>query len=64
MQVVALGAEAGQRVQLDGAPPPGPASSMPQIIGTAITFHYINRMVNVFPGETLLPLPSIMRGWT
>jgi AhpD family alkylhydroperoxidase len=32
------------------------------IIGTAIAFHYINRMVNVFLGDTLLPVPSALRG--
>jgi AhpD family alkylhydroperoxidase len=35
-----------------------------EIIGTAVTFHYINRMVNIFLGETLLPLPVAMKGVT
>jgi AhpD family alkylhydroperoxidase len=34
----------------------------PAIIGTAVAFHYINRMVNVFLGDTLLPVPSALRG--
>ena len=34
----------------------------PAFIGTAIAFHYINRMVNVFLGDTLLPVPPTLRG--
>jgi AhpD family alkylhydroperoxidase len=45
-------------------PPPFSHNDAPEIIGTAITFHYINRMVNVFLGDTLLPLPSALRGLT
>jgi AhpD family alkylhydroperoxidase len=29
----------------------------PEIVGTAIAFHYVNRMANVFLGDTLLPFP-------
>ena len=38
----------------------------PEIIGTAIAFHYLNRMANVFLGESLLPisLPSALKGLT
>jgi AhpD family alkylhydroperoxidase len=45
-------------------PPPFSHHDAPEIIGTAITFHYINRMVNVFLGDTLLPLPSALKGLT
>jgi len=43
-------------------PLPFSQSEAPEIIGTAIAFHYINRMANVFLGETLLPfqLPSAL----
>jgi AhpD family alkylhydroperoxidase len=45
-------------------PPPFSHHDAPEIIGTAITFHYINRMVNVFLGDTLLPMPSALKGLT
>ncbi len=45
-------------------PPPFSPHDAPEIIGTAIAFHYINRMVNVFLGDTLLPLPSALKGLT
>ncbi len=46
------------------APPPFADAAAPEIIGTAVAFHYINRMVNVFLGETLPPLPSALQGVT
>jgi AhpD family alkylhydroperoxidase len=38
----------------------------PELIGTAITFHYFNRMANVFLGDSLLPvpLPPVLKGLT
>jgi AhpD family alkylhydroperoxidase len=36
----------------------------PQIIGTMVTFQYINRMVKLFLGDTLLPVPSVLKGMT
>jgi AhpD family alkylhydroperoxidase len=45
-------------------PPPFAPRDAPEIIGTAVAFHYINRMVNVFLGETLLPVPSALKGLT
>jgi AhpD family alkylhydroperoxidase len=45
------------------APPFSPHDA-PEIIGTAIAFHYINRMVNVFLGETFVPVPSALKGVT
>ncbi len=44
--------------------PPFSQPEAPEMIGTAITFHYINRMVNIFLGDSLLPLPSVMKGIT
>jgi AhpD family alkylhydroperoxidase len=44
--------------------PPFSDRDAPEIIGTAIAFHYINRMVNVFLGDTLIPLPSALKGLT
>ncbi len=40
--------------------PPFSKDEAPEIIGTAVAFHYINRMVDIFLDET--PLPS-NRGW-
>jgi hypothetical protein len=45
-------------------PLPFAADQAPEIIGTAIAFHYINRMVNVFLGDRLLRLPSVLKGLT
>jgi hypothetical protein len=42
--------------------PPFAEAAAPELIGTAIAFHYINRMANVFLGDTPLPLPSLLRG--
>jgi AhpD family alkylhydroperoxidase len=39
--------------------PPFPRAAAPLVIGTAICFHYLNRMVNVF----LDPLPLSGAGW-
>ena len=36
----------------------------PQIIGTMVTFQYINRMVKLFLGDTLFPVPSAIKGLT
>ncbi|MEU5726438.1 carboxymuconolactone decarboxylase family protein [Micromonospora sp. NPDC047738] len=36
------------------APPFGPAQA-PEVIGVAVTFHYINRMVNIFLDDSPLP---------
>lgn len=37
--------------------PPFSWDDAPEIIGTAITFHYMNRMANIFLGDSLLPFP-------
>jgi hypothetical protein len=39
--------------------PPFSADEAPEIIGTALTFHYINRMVSVFLTDYPLPLPRL-----
>ncbi|OKI01287.1 hypothetical protein A6A06_21070 [Streptomyces sp. CB02923] len=43
----------------DPAPPwhvPVPSAQVPEAVGVAVTFHYLNRVVNVFLGEP--PVPS------
>ncbi|MDN3292821.1 carboxymuconolactone decarboxylase family protein [Streptomyces ficellus] len=47
-----------------GRPAPPPATrQLPEALGVAVTFHYLNRMVNVFLGPSPLParLPSAAR---
>lgn len=41
--------------------PPFTPAEAPEVIGTALAFHYINRMVNVFLAESPLPIPSRLR---
>nr|WP_244167677.1 carboxymuconolactone decarboxylase family protein [Micromonospora chaiyaphumensis] len=44
-------------------PPPFPAARSAGLIGVAVTFHYLNRMVNVFLTDSPLPaLPPAARG--
>lgn len=38
--------------------PPFSYEDAPQLIGSAVAFHYINRMVNVFLDDSPLPLPA------
>ena len=53
-------AEWARATRTPGAPilasPPFTGDEAPEIIGTALCFHYINRMVQVVLGETPLPL--------
>ncbi|NKE61632.1 hypothetical protein FXN61_34695 [Lentzea sp. PSKA42] len=42
-------------------PLPGRADQVPELVGVAVTFHYLNRMVNVFLPDTPLP-PGVPRG--
>lgn len=44
-------------------PAPFSREEAPEMIGTAITFHYLNRMANIFLGDTLLPfrMPSALK---
>jgi AhpD family alkylhydroperoxidase len=47
-------------------PLPFSQSEVPEMIGTAITFHYLNRMANIFLGDALLPfpMPSALKEFT
>lgn len=46
-------------------PPPFPPEHAPEIVGVVVTFHYINRMVNVFLTDSPLPAfaPPTVRAW-
>lgn len=52
----------GEPAALSGAPPP--AGQVPELLGVAVTFHYLNRMVSVFLAESPVPprAPAAMRG--
>lgn len=41
--------------------PPFSSEQAPEAIGTALFYHYTNRMVQVFLGDALLPVPSAFR---
>jgi AhpD family alkylhydroperoxidase len=43
------------------AEPPFRPAEAPEIVGTALCFHYINRMVNVFCDPSPMPLPQTLR---
>ncbi|MGQ0841306.1 carboxymuconolactone decarboxylase family protein [Actinokineospora sp.] len=47
-----------------GAAPPFPVEQTPEFVGVAVTFHYLNRMVNIFLDDSPLPpvMPAAMRG--
>jgi AhpD family alkylhydroperoxidase len=46
-----------------GAPilrdPPFPPEHAPELIGVALSYHYINRMINIFAGSSPFPLPRL-----
>jgi AhpD family alkylhydroperoxidase len=42
--------------------PPFTADQAPEIIGVAVAFHYLNRMVNVFLEESPMPAPQAAKG--
>jgi len=54
----------GTRQQASTAEVPFPAEQAPELIGVAVTFQYLNRMVHVFLGESPLPpnVPAAARG--
>ena len=41
--------------------PPFSEAEAPNIIGTAVAFHFLNRMVNIFLDESPLPVPSFLK---
>ncbi len=47
----------------DSGEPPFPDESAPELIGVVVTFHYINRMVNVFLPDSPVPtgVPSVVQ---
>lgn len=42
--------------------PPFPASDLPEIAGTAVVFHYVNRMVSVFLPPSPFPVGGLLKG--
>lgn len=45
-------------------PPPFAPNDAPELLGTVFAFHYLNRMANVFLGDSFLPLPTVLKGLT
>jgi AhpD family alkylhydroperoxidase len=39
--------------------PPFPPEHTPELIGVALSYHYINRMMNIFAGSSPFPLPRL-----
>jgi hypothetical protein len=65
-QVVAWGAAHRSPGAAALSQPPFPAADTSEMIGTAMAFHYINRMAHVFLPESPYPLPSAVpwaKGW-
>lgn len=54
--------QANERVATATVAPPFSPQDGPELLGTAFTFHYINRMANVFLGDSFLPLPTALKG--
>jgi AhpD family alkylhydroperoxidase len=52
---VARWATASARWDPATAPPPVPAAQAPEVIGVAVTFQYLNRMVHLFLSDSPLP---------
>ncbi|MCE1274059.1 MAG: carboxymuconolactone decarboxylase family protein [Chlorobiales bacterium] len=54
-EVIAWAAATGRRM---GCPevPKLPQASVPAVLGTAVVFHYINRMVNIFLDDSMMPV--------
>ncbi|WP_158883811.1 carboxymuconolactone decarboxylase family protein [Amycolatopsis anabasis] len=48
-----------------GRPPPVPDDQAPELTGVAVTFHYLNRMVAIFLGDSPLPpeVPAMARNY-
>lgn len=46
----------GRKASLSAGPPPFTKRQAPAFMATAVLFHYINRMVNIFLDETMMPV--------
>jgi AhpD family alkylhydroperoxidase len=57
---LAVWARASGTRTISGHAAPFPTEQTPELVGVAVTFHYLNRMVNVFLGDSPLP-PTLPR---
>ncbi|NTU92664.1 MAG: carboxymuconolactone decarboxylase family protein [Chlorobiaceae bacterium] len=55
-ELMAWAAATGMKAAVSGGVPPVPRALAPAIMGTAVLFHYINRMANLFLDETMMPV--------
>jgi AhpD family alkylhydroperoxidase len=62
-QTAAWARASGIRAEAARHEMPFPAEQIPELVGVAVTFQYLNRMVNVFLTETVIPprVPPAMR---
>ena len=60
---IAEWATAGTLRQSAAHAPPVPDGQIPELVGVAVAFHYLNRMVNVFLSESPMPAgtPAVVR---
>jgi len=63
-QTAAWARASGTRAEAAGAERPFPTSQLPELVGVAVTFQYLNRMVNIFLAESVIPsgVPAAVRG--
>jgi AhpD family alkylhydroperoxidase len=54
--LAAWAAATGERGKVAGIVPPFPREIAPAVMGTAVLFHYINRMANIFLDDTMMPI--------
>ena len=55
-KISAWAAATGMRAQAAASVPPFSLDMAPSMMGTAVLFHYINRMVNIFLDDTMMPI--------
>ncbi|NTV02819.1 MAG: carboxymuconolactone decarboxylase family protein [Chlorobiaceae bacterium] len=54
--LAAWAAATGEQATVEGVVPPVPPEMMPAVKGTAVLFHYINRMASIFLDDTMMPI--------
>jgi AhpD family alkylhydroperoxidase len=55
-KLAAWASATGRKAALSSTPPPFSKQQAPAFIATAVLFHYINRMVNIFLDDTMMPV--------
>jgi AhpD family alkylhydroperoxidase len=55
-EIIGWAKASGRRRRAVATAPPVPAEQLPELLGTVVTFHYLNRMVNTFLIASPIPL--------